>query len=109
MKEVDVIIGNSSSGVIEAPSLKKPTVNIGERQRGRVRASSVIDCKPFQKDIYVSINLALSDNFKNISASTANPYEKSGTSDNIFNIIVKANLQNILQKHFFDLVSFNDI
>ena len=55
LKHVDVIIGNSSSGLIEAPSFKTATINIGERQKGRIKAKSVIDCLPFKKNIKVSL------------------------------------------------------
>ena len=55
LKHVDVIIGNSSSGLIEASSFKTATINIGERQKGRIKAKSVIDCLPFKKNIKVSL------------------------------------------------------
>ena len=55
LKHVDVLIGNSSSGLTEAPSLKTATINIGERQKGRIKAKSVINCLPFKKNIKVSL------------------------------------------------------
>ena len=65
LKNVDGVIGNSSSGIVEAPFFNKSTVNIGERQQGRLRASSVIDCKNNEKNITRSIKKALSKKFLN--------------------------------------------
>lgn len=75
MKAASVVIGNSSSGIIEAPSFGVPTVNIGTRQKGRVRADSVIDCLPTHEAITAAIRKALSDEFASIARSTMNPYE----------------------------------
>ena len=62
MKHVDLLIGNSSSGIIEAASFKKAVVNIGNRQKGRLKGQNVIDCNIVS--LYESIELALSDNFR---------------------------------------------
>ena len=56
LQYVDAVIGNSSSGLLEVPSFKKPTINIGDRQRGRLKASSVIDCQPIASEIISSIH-----------------------------------------------------
>ena len=67
LKHVDGVVGNSSSGIIEAPSLFVGTVNIGERQRGRLKAASIIDCHPDQKSISSALAVLFSDEFqKNI-------------------------------------------
>ena len=64
LKNVDAVIGNSSSGIIEAPSFKVPTINIGDRQKGRIFATSIINCKPKEKDIINAINQISSFSFK---------------------------------------------
>jgi len=58
MKYVDFVMGNSSSGIIEAPSLKVPTINIGERQKGRVKGSSIIDVEPSRDKILEAAKVA---------------------------------------------------
>ena len=74
MRTADVVVGNSSSGVIEAPALKKATVNIGDRQRGRLRAGSIIDVPERRDEIARAIRLALSDRFRQRLAATVSPY-----------------------------------
>ena len=64
IKYVDAVIGNSSSGLIEVPHLRKPTINIGDRQKGRLKADTVIDCKPSRLSINKAIKKALSNNFQ---------------------------------------------
>ena len=99
IKYCDVVIGNSSSGIIEVPSFKKPAVNIGNRQKGRVMAQSVINCKPVYEDILNSINIALSKDF----SKTVNPYDKENTAENILKVLKNYPLKNILFKEFYDL------
>lgn len=77
------VVGNSSSGIIEAPSFHIPTVNIGNRQKGRVRAESVIDCGTGQEEIERAFCLALSDAFRETCRSVSNPYEGKGTAEEI--------------------------
>jgi len=88
-KNVDAVIGNSSSGIIEVPSLGKPTVNIGDRQRGRVRAKSVIDSKPQRKQISCAIKKALSPKFKEFCKTVTNPYGQGNTAEKIYKVIKK--------------------
>lgn len=64
LASADFVIGNSSSGIIEVPSFKIPTINIGDRQKGRIQASSVINCEPNKNDILEAIDKALSNEFK---------------------------------------------
>ena len=104
IKHADVIIGNSSSGLIEVPSFKKPTINIGDRQRGRVSGLSVINCKPNKKDIIESIKYALSDTFKKILLNSANPYGEKNSSIEIVRILKKVSVDsNLVKKRFYNL------
>lgn len=104
MKSADIVIGNSSSGIIEAPSFKVPTINIGNRQKGRIQSDSVINASCTQQDINQAIKLALSKSFKEKVNSANNPYEKDNVVNNIILIIKKA-LKNSLsiKKQFFDI------
>ena len=78
MKYVDLIIGNSSSGIIEAASFKKPVINIGNRQKGRLRGKNVIDCD--LDSFKESINIAFSSSFKNKIQNIKNIYAESSTA-----------------------------
>jgi UDP-hydrolysing UDP-N-acetyl-D-glucosamine 2-epimerase len=88
LRHFDAVIGNSSSGIIEAPSFKIPTVNIGERQRGRIRAESVIDCGASARGISGAIARALSPGFRGIASSGANPYEKDGSAAAVADVLM---------------------
>ncbi|TVL99725.1 MAG: UDP-N-acetylglucosamine 2-epimerase (hydrolyzing) [Candidatus Brocadia sp. WS118] len=103
LSHVDIVIGNSSSGLTEAPTFKVPTINIGDRQRGRIKAASVIDANPKQLEIVEAINKALSESFQQILPSVMNPYGEGGASWKIKNIIKSFNLEDILKKSFHDL------
>lgn len=98
LKHVKLILGNSSSGITEAPSFNTPTVNIGERQKGRLKADSIIDCSHGLNEIKLAINKALNLNLKN----TVNPYGKLGASKKIVEIIKKIDYQEIKSKTFVD-------
>ena len=80
MHHVDAIIGNSSSGITEAPSFKIGTINIGERQKGRIKASSVIDCSPHQESIKNALEYLYSNKFQTLLKKTENPYGKGNSS-----------------------------
>ena len=99
MQFVDMVVGNSSSGIYEAPSFKIPTINIGNRQKGRIQASSIINCEPQKSSILNAIQVAYTKDF----SSFRNPYEKENTASVIFNILKTYNLQNILKKEFYNL------
>lgn len=100
----DAVVGNSSSGIIEVPTFGIPTVNIGSRQKGRVRAASVIDCGNEEEQIEEALMKALSPEFRKSIASMKNPYEGMKTSDTIIEIIEEAVRNRIeLQKQFFNL------
>ncbi|WP_417436006.1 UDP-N-acetylglucosamine 2-epimerase [Idiomarina abyssalis] len=106
VKHATVVIGNSSSGIIEVPSFKVPTVNIGARQFGRLAAESVVNCSPTEKGIKQALEQAL-DMFKsNALSSVVNPYGKGNASEEILNLIRKADLITI--KKFHDLDSEQD-
>lgn len=103
LQYVDAVVGNSSSGLLEAPSFKIATINIGDRQTGRLKATSVIDCKVQKEEILKAINNIYSDNFIKILENTMNPYGNNLPSKEIINIIKKFNFDNILIKNFHDI------
>ena len=106
LNHVDIVIGNSSSGLIEVPSFKKSTVNIGDRQKNRIKAESVIDCEPIKEKIIKAIQLGLSDKFLNKISSMVSPYGTGNSSRQIINVIKTIDLQNkesILKKEFYDI------
>ena len=103
LKQVDCLVGNSSSGILEAPSFKIPTINIGDRQEGRSKTSSVVDCKPIKKEILKSIKKIYSKKLRKKLINTKNPYESKNSSDKIFKIIKKTVLPSNLKKKFYDL------
>ena len=98
-----LVIGNSSSGIIEAPLLGVPTVNIGMRQNGRVKSPSILSCNNNADDIKKTMKHALSKNFKMISAKKISPYNIPGAARKITRIIEESNLDNILFKTFQDV------
>lgn len=104
VKFSEFVIGNSSSGLIEIPSFKVPTINIGDRQKGRITADSVINCEPNATSILAAIDKALSDKFKEYIANTNNPYENNGTSNKIVKQIAEMlNTPISLKKKFYDI------
>jgi GDP/UDP-N,N'-diacetylbacillosamine 2-epimerase (hydrolysing) len=100
---VDAVVGNSSSGLIEVPTFKKATINIGDRQKGRIRASSVIDCLPERSSILNAIQASYKTEFQKTLQNTINPYKIPGTSENIINTLRSYPLDSLLKKKFFDL------
>lgn len=104
LKYSTMVIGNSSSGLLEAPSFGIPTINIGDRQKGRLQADSVINCKPDKDDIERAIKIALSKEFKEEVKNTINPYGDGNTSEKIVEIIKDFILNNKinLKKKFYD-------
>jgi len=102
VKISDAIIGNSSSGILEAPSLKTPTINIGDRQRGRTQAESIINCKCTKQDILHAVERSKESNFIEFIQSVINPYDNGGAAEKIFSEL----------KHLIELNSvkkFNDL
>ncbi len=100
--QVDGVVGNSSSGILEVPSFRKGTINIGSRQKGRVLASSVINCEAKEREISSAIKIMYSKNFQEKLPSVTNPYGQKKASENIVNILRKISLVNILEKKFYD-------
>jgi len=104
LQYVDCVIGNSSSGLIEVPSFKTATINIGDRQRGRIFGDSVIYCDSNTEDIKKAIKKSISIDFKeNILSVAKNPYGKGNSSDVIVEVLKKIELKGILKKQFHDL------
>ena len=103
LKNVDAVIGNSSSGIIEAPSFKVATINIGDRQKGRILAKSIINCNPIEKEIYNAIKKINSISFKKKLKNIKNPYKNGDTIKKIMRIIVNKKIPNKLNKKFYDL------
>ena len=103
LQYVDGVVGNSSSGLAEAPSFKIGTINIGDRQKGRIKASSVIDAEPDYQSILKAIEHLYSDSFKETLITTNNPYGEGSASSEIIQIIKNTSLKHILKKSFFDL------
>lgn len=103
MKLADGVIGNSSSGLAEAPSFRIGTVNIGDRQKGRLRAQSVIDCPPERDAIREAISTLYSDAFQRALSSVTNPYGDGGASERIARTLSDYPLAGLLKKTFHDL------
>ncbi|RMF12233.1 MAG: UDP-N-acetylglucosamine 2-epimerase (hydrolyzing) [Alphaproteobacteria bacterium] len=103
MKEAEAVVGNSSSGIIEAPSLGTPTVNIGVRQKGRIAADSVIHCGDNAKEIEKAIAKALTKDFKAIASRCTNPYGSGHASEHIRTVLKTIDLGQFGRKPFFDL------
>ena len=103
MKQVDAVVGNSSSGLLEAPVLKKPAVNIGDRQRGRVRSPNVIDCGTQPSSIRRAIRQALSAGFAQGLSRLQNPHGNGAAAKKIISIISRYRGSDLSKKSFFDL------
>lgn len=99
---VDAVVGNSSSGLLEAPSFNIATVNIGDRQKGRLKASSVIDCSPQKNALLDAFALVYSDDFQKSLPKVANPYGDGKASIQIVEILKNTDLAPILKKSFYD-------
>ena len=103
IKFVDIVLGNSSSGLLEVPSFKKATINIGDRQKGRARASSVIDVRPVKEEILAAIKRVYSKEFEQTLKDTINPYDGSNPSKKMVKILKETKLDGILKKKFYDI------
>lgn len=98
---VSAAVGNSSSGIIEVPSFGIPTLNIGDRQRGRLAAASVVNCGTGKEDISKGLSKILSAEFK--QEKVENPYEGKNTTADILRVIKNYPLENLIQKSFYNL------
>ena len=99
------VIGNSSSGIIEAPAMKLPTVNIGDRQSGRMMAESILSCAPNQEEITAAIQQALSPEMQTVAANVVNPFGGDHISDRMVETILNflGTNRNGSSKSFYDL------
>lgn len=103
MRQVAAVVGNSSSGLVEVPSFGIPTLNIGDRQKGRLAADSVYNCAPDKTDVLNGLDMVLSPAFRQKAAETHNPYEKENTAQTISDVISTYPLEQLKQKHFYDI------
>lgn len=105
VKNAEFVIGNSSSGLLEVPSFGIPTINIGDRQKGRIQGETIINCEPIADDISRSIELALSSEFRKQIQNAVNPYGDGNTSDKIIRITKEmfSDGRVDLKKKFFDV------
>ena len=103
MKYMDGVVGNSSSGLIEAPGFSVGTINIGDRQKGRIRAKSVIDCEPNTIAIKKAFQKLFSSEFQRELMNVENPYGKGGAAKQIVDILKGIDRANLLKKKFHDI------
>ena len=103
LKIVDGILGNSSSGLLEVPTFKKPTINIGSRQQDRLQAESIINVKPSSKKIIPAIRKIYSSKFKKLNKKIINPYGNGGASKKSLKILKNLKKKDLLSKKFSDI------
>ena len=103
LAQVNGVIGNSSSGLTEAPTFRIGTINIGDRQMGRIKAASVIDCEPTAEKILQALSKLQSEEFISSLAKVDNPYGDGGASESIFQTLKFTNLESLVKKNFYDL------
>lgn len=108
VRHVDGVVGNSSSGLTEVPSLGTGTINIGDRQRGRLKAKSVIDCSPDREAIEAALRHLYSRAFQATLPTVHNPYGDGGASDRIVQVLEDYPLESVLKKAFHDLGTSED-
>ena len=104
VREADAVIGNSSSGLIEAPALGVPTVNIGDRQKGRLRGASVIDCGDDSAEITAAISKALTPAFRSAARTSEPPYGRGGAATQIVDALAEVDLRQLSTKPFQDIM-----
>lgn len=105
LQYIDAVVGNSSSGLAEAPSFKIGTINIGDRQKGRIRAASVIDCEPTKESILQALDRLYSEGFQSALKTVKNPYGDGIASQKILEVLKRVSLGSILKKSFYDFTS----
>ena len=103
IKHSEAVVGNSSSGIIEVPSFKIPTVNVGDRQKGRIQATSVLNCLPQESAIRHTVARALSPEFRQSISGISNPYEQPNTCATIVGLLKDFPIGNLNKKTFYDL------
>jgi len=102
MKLVDAVVGNSSSGIIEAPSFHIGTINIGKRQDGRIRADSIIDCDTSEESIGKAFTKLYSPAFQKKLKTIENPYGTGGAAEKIITVLKNVDLTDLIIKRFYD-------
>ncbi len=103
MQFVDGVVGNSSSGLIEVPSFHIGTINIGDRQKGRIKAASVIDCLPTYNSIKFALTELYSAEFNAKLKEVQNPYGEGGAVEKIISKLKSLSVDNLLKKQFYDM------
>ena len=103
LRQVDAVVGNSSSGLLEAPAFKIPTINIGDRQRGRICADSVLNCPPEAEAIRQALQAVFSGELAELLKTVRNPYGKGGASLKIKKLLKNCELSGLLKKNFYDI------
>jgi len=103
LQYVDGVIGNSSSGISEVPSFKIGTINIGDRQTGRLKADSIIDCKPTKKSLQQALKKLFSEDFQTKLLTLVNPYGDGSATDKIIDVLRTNSFPNSVKKCFYDL------
>lgn len=103
LKQVQVVIGNSSSGIIEVPEMHIPTVDIGNRQKGRIKGKTVTVARTDCGSIVEAIQLSLTPKFSRMCKAANNPYSRMGTVESVINFIRKAGKLTSIQKKFYDI------
>ena len=109
LRVIDGVVGNSSSGLTEVPSFRKGTINIGDRQRGRLRAASVIDCRPERKMIASAIERLYSSEFQATLRDVKNPYGEGGASEKVVHTLKSYPLDGIVKKTFHNLAPSSSV
>lgn len=104
LRSVDVVLGNSSSGIIETPSFGKPTVNVGDRQRGRIMAGNIIQCAPGRESVIRALKKAFSPEFRSSCRNVKSPYGNGSAAKKIVSILKRRSpVAGDLKKRFYDL------
>lgn len=103
MSQVGAVVGNSSSGIVETPSFGIPTLNIGDRQKGRLQADSIVNCETDKNSVVEGLKSVLSSEMQKKAKGTSNPYEQPDSAQKIFEVISTYPLDKLNQKHFYDI------
>lgn len=103
LRYVDAVVGNSSSGIIEVPSFGIPTLDIGDRQKGRIASDSVVHCGTDKREIVDGLKIALSREQKDKAKRCLNPYDKENTTQAILDVIKHYPLDNLVHKSFYNI------
>lgn len=104
MKYVTAIVGNSSSGILEAPSSPTATINIGDRQKGRIQADSIVNCAPFKNDIIDAFEVVKTDAFQEKVKKIVNPYGDGKASRQIVDVLKRVDIQQLRNKSFYNIL-----